>query len=239
MNTRTLFSLIVAGAIATVAWSPAPPAVAAEEAAKAAQPAVKKKKKRNPAKRLYLRRTCMACHGKDGKRSIQDYPNLAGQDEKYMINQVRDILAKKRSASPDATGNPRTESMRGALVTPEGEHRITPEEVKTISKWLAKMEPAKPIAPEKPIPAENAAKGKKLYKKCRACHGKEGKKPLKSYPFIAGQKRAYIVNQITDIKNKVRKNGKTKAMYPFVKKLSEKDIGVLADYLSQIDRTKK
>jgi len=62
-------------------------------------------------------------------------------------------------------------------------------------------------------------------------------KPLKGYPIIAGQKRNYIITQINDIKAKARKNGKSKLMIAAVKKLSDDDIGALADYLSQIDRT--
>jgi cytochrome c553 len=198
------------------------------------------KRKRDPGKRLYLRRTCIACHGRNGARAIQDYPNLAGQDAKYMITQVNDILSGKRTASNDAVGHPRTEGMRGALMTAEGKPRVTKDEIKKIVKWLAKLDPPKPVAPKTPVAPENIKKGAKLYKKknCRACHGKDGKKPLKGYPFIAGQKRAYIVLQINDIKSKVRKNGKTKAMMPFVKKLSDEDIGLIADYLSQVDRSK-
>ena len=29
-------------------------------------------------KQLYLTRTCVACHGKNGAKAIQNYPHLAG-----------------------------------------------------------------------------------------------------------------------------------------------------------------
>ena len=29
--------------------------------------------------------TCMACHGQDGHGTTADYPNLAGQQEKYLV----------------------------------------------------------------------------------------------------------------------------------------------------------
>ena len=206
-----------------------------------AETKAKKKKKRDPGKRLYLRKTCLACHGKDGKKAIQDYPNLAGQDAKYMIKQIEDILAGKRKGSPDATGNPRAEGMRGALVTPDGKRRISKDEVKKVSTWLSKMDPA-PVTPaDPPISEERMAEGAKAYKKakCRTCHGKEGKKPLKTYPYIAGQKRSYIIAQMNDMRRKVRTNGKSKLMFPFVKKLKDDQIELIADYLSQTDRTAK
>ncbi len=56
--------------------------------------------------------------------------------------------------------------------------------------------------------------------------------------MIAGQKKAYIIAQINDVKNKIRTNGKIKSMYPKVKKLSDKQIDLLASWLSAIDRTK-
>ncbi len=199
-------------------------------------------KKKDPGKKLYMTRTCMACHGRNGKKAIMDYPNLAGQNQKYMIRQINEIISGKRKGSPDKTGHPRSQSMRGALTIPEtGEPTITKEEIKLISAWLSKQEPPKLKAPKAPIDPASAAAGKDLYKKkCKACHGKEGKKPAnKNNPIIAGQKHAYIMIQINDIKSKARKTSKTAPMYASVKKLSDEQIKSLADYLSQIDRTAK
>ncbi len=223
-----LYSLVI---FATTLAMAAAVAVTAAEAAK---------KKRDPGKRAYMRNTCIACHGRNGRGAMLDYPNLAGQDAKYMRAQIKDIMAGKRKGSPDPTGNPRSEGMRGALVTPEGEPRITAKQIKDIVAWLAKQKPAAPTPPEKPIAAERIKAGEKLYKKkCRSCHGKKAMKPLKGYPIIAGQKHAYLVTQMQDIKTKARTNGKSKLMLSTVKKLSDDDIAMLADYLSQIDRTKK
>ena len=158
-----------------------------------------------------------------------------------MIDQIEDILSGKRTGSPDANGKPRTEGMRGALVTAEGEMRISKEEIEQVADYLAGLAPAAPKPPKEPISAEALKKGKDLYKKakCRTCHGKEGKKPTnKAYPYVAGQKSDYIVAQMTDIKDKVRTNSKSKMMYSFVRKMSEEVMKLIADYLSQVDRTK-
>ncbi|MBL6957925.1 MAG: c-type cytochrome [Rhodospirillales bacterium] len=205
----------------------------------ALSPADAAKKKRDPAKRLYMTKTCIACHGRNGAKAIMDYPNLAGQSEKYMLGQIKDIIAGKRTGSPDATGNPRSQGMRGALVAPDGAITISDKDIKTIVKWLAKQTPPEPAKLKTPLDPKSVAVGKKLYKKkCRSCHGKNAMKPLKGYPIIAGQKRAYIVTQVKDIQSKARKNGKSKTMYPMIKKLKDTEINAVADYLSQIDRTK-
>ncbi|MCW2306488.1 c-type cytochrome [Rhodobium gokarnense] len=227
-----VLATLIGGGLATATFAGAGPAAAAEKAADA-------KPKRDPGKRIFMRKTCIACHGRDGKKAIMDYPNLAGQDVKYMISQMEDIISGKRVGSPDETGNPRTEGMRGALVTADGEVRITDEEIKLVSTWLSDMEPA-PVQPlEPPVTEERMAAGAAAYKKgrCRTCHGPEGKKPLKGYPYIAGQKRNYIIAQMTDTREKIRTNGRSKLMFPFVRKMEDEEIALIADYLSQIDRT--
>ena len=196
------------------------------------------KKKRDPGKKVYMRNTCLACHGRNGAKAIMDYPNLAGQDVKYMINQINYIISGKRLGRPDATGNPRSSGMRGALVPPgETKSSLTKAQIKQVATWLSKQEPAKLKAPKTPLDPASVEAGKKLYKKrCRACHGKEGKKPLKGNPIVAGQKRDYLLIQLEDIKSKARKTPKTGAMLNVVKKLDDTQLGSLADYLSQVER---
>ncbi len=196
------------------------------------------KPKRDPGKKLYMTKTCMACHGKNGRKAMLDYPNLAGQDEKYMINQIDYIISGKRLGSPDATGNPRSQGMKGALISvKDNKPRVSKKEIKQIVKWLAKQKPADLQPPKTPLDPASVEAGKKLYqKKCKACHGKEGKKPLKGNPYVAGQKRAYLFTQMQDIKSKARKTPKTAAMFGVVKKMNDEQFAQLADYLSQVDR---
>jgi cytochrome c553 len=47
--------------------------------------------------RLYIYKFCTTCHGQKGTSVAPNYPNLAKQNERYLVNQVKDILAKKRS----------------------------------------------------------------------------------------------------------------------------------------------
>lgn len=78
----------------------------------------------------------------------------------------------------------------------------------------------------------NVKKGQKLYKKCVACHGKqgEGKKSLKA-PKIGGQYSWYLLLQLQNFKTKKRVNPK---MYPFIKNLSDKDFRDLSSYLATL-----
>ncbi len=77
----------------------------------------------------------------------------------------------------------------------------------------------------------------KLYKKkCVSCHGKqgEGKKSQKA-PRIGGQYEWYIESQINDIKSKKRKNGNSKKMVTFVKKLKDEEIKALSKYIAGLE----
>jgi cytochrome c553 len=231
---------IAAAGTGAAAGAAATATSASAKVASAAKPAASAKPKKHPGRKIYLRKgACAACHGRKGRRSISYYPSIAGQDKKYIIGQIKDIISGKRRGGIDkGTGHPRAEAMKGALVSPEGKVRITPDDIEQMADWLTHLKPAAPRPLDPPASAEVMAEGKKLYKKCKSCHGKEGKKPLKGYPYLAGQKHIYLVQQITDIRDGKRKNGKVKIMVSFVKKLTDAQINALASYLSQIDRTK-
>lgn len=87
------------------------------------------------------------------------------------------------------------------------------------------------------IKAANSENGEKLFKKCVSCHGKDGygKKSQKA-PLIAGQYDWYLKTQIANIRDGVRENKNTKKMYPFVKNLSDAEIGDLAAYISTMQK---
>lgn len=183
-------------------------------------------------KKLFLKKTCVACHGKDGRKAIIGYPNLAGQNEKYLLQQMKDIASGARLGSPDQTGNPRTAGMKAVM------HLVDDAQMAAIAKWLSKQAPAEPKPPKEPIDSARLDEGAKLYKKggCISCHGPEGKKPTAGRPFIAGQKTEYLVAQMKDLRDGHRTNGQAKTMLNFIKKLDDEQIGIVADYLSQVKR---
>ena len=47
--------------------------------------------------KLYVHKFCTTCHGNNGIAYAPNYPNLARQNRLYLINQVKDIIAKKRA----------------------------------------------------------------------------------------------------------------------------------------------
>lgn len=180
-------------------------------------------------KKLFLTKTCVACHGKDGAKAILKYPNLAGQDAKYLLQQMSDIKSGARNAAKGDDGNPRTKGMADIM------HLVDDAQMKAIADWLATMPaPAAAAAAD----AARIAQGADLYKKngCISCHGPDGKKPLPAHPILAGMKKDYAVLQLKDIRDGVRSNGKVKTMVSFAKKLSDEQMELISEYLGTVAR---
>lgn len=79
--------------------------------------------------KLYAEKTCSACHGKDGKKTLMpDYPKIAGQNVKYVEKQMADIKSGAR-----ANGN--SAAMKGVMVI------VSDEELKAIAEYVSKMKP--------------------------------------------------------------------------------------------------
>ena len=79
--------------------------------------------------KLYVEKTCTACHGKDGKKPLMpDYPKIAGQNIKYIEKQMADIKSGAR-----ANGN--SAAMKGVMVI------VSDAEIKDIAEYVSKMKP--------------------------------------------------------------------------------------------------
>ncbi|WP_089728522.1 c-type cytochrome [Candidatus Thiosymbion oneisti] len=80
------------------------------------------------AAELYVKKTCVACHGKDAKTPILPiYPKLAGQNADYAYNQMKDIASGARNHG-------QTAAMKGIM------HLVSDEEMRAIADWLATLE---------------------------------------------------------------------------------------------------
>ncbi len=77
---------------------------------------------------LFVKKTCVACHGKDAKTPIlPTYPKIAGQNADYAFNQMNDIKTGARN-------NGQTAAMKGIM------HLVSEEEMRTVANWLATLQ---------------------------------------------------------------------------------------------------
>ena len=80
-----------------------------------------------------------------------------------------------------------------------------------------------------------AADGAELYKTktCFTCHGQDGKTPIMAgYPKVAGQDKAYSLQQMKDIKSGARSNGQSAAMKGVMHLENDEEMAALAEYMS-------
>ena len=77
-----------------------------------------------PGKTLFLTKTCVACHGKEGKKPLPGYPAIAGQDKTYIIAQAKDIKSGARA-------NGKANAMQPVM------HLVSDAEIDAIAEYLS------------------------------------------------------------------------------------------------------
>lgn len=76
---------------------------------------------------LYAEKTCLACHGKDGKKTLTPaYPKVAGQNAAYIEAQMLDIKNGVRTNGSSA-------AMKGIM------HLVSEAEIKELAQYLSKL----------------------------------------------------------------------------------------------------
>ncbi|SMH47245.1 cytochrome c [Maritimibacter sp. HL-12] len=188
-------------------------------------------------KGVYMTKTCLACHGREGAKPVLSYPMLAGQNEAYLIEQMEVIRDGERVGTTDpATGHPYVTGMVDIM------HLLSEDDINNVSAWLASL-PAAPPKPLDPAPsAELLEAGEKAYRQlgCRSCHGPDGSRPSnKRYPFISGMNPEYAARAMTEIRDKVRTSGQSKLMFGTIRKADDEEILAMATWLATIDRSEK
>ncbi|MBA6328858.1 cytochrome c [Colwellia sp. MB02u-6] len=82
-----------------------------------------------------------------------------------------------------------------------------------------------------PAFAGDAAAGKAKTAMCSACHGAAGISAIPMYPNLAGQKEAYLAQQLKNFRSGQRKNA---VMGPMAMGLSDDDIANISAYYSSL-----
>lgn len=76
---------------------------------------------------LYQSKGCVACHGPDGNTTtVPAYPKIGGQNEQYLLAQMKDIKSGARNNGLSAVMKP--------IVM-----NVTDEELAAIAKWLSQQ----------------------------------------------------------------------------------------------------
>jgi len=173
---------------------------------------------------------CQGCHGADGMTVNPECPNLAGQKPGYIFKQVVDFQKGLRH-------NDTMTAMAGLAGSVQ--------DLKDIAAYYAsqKVMEGSRYMMGAPTDAKKIAEGKKIYLNgnprtglygCVNCHGKSGKGKSETnqiFPVIGGQTKEYLAKQLKDFRAADRTNDPANMMMDIAKKLTDKEIDELTEYL--------
>jgi cytochrome c553 len=164
---------------------------------------------------------CVACHGAQGISTNPQWPNLAGQHERYFIKQLKDLQQGTQRHVPTMT----------AIIA-----SLNQQDMDDLAVYYAKMSLAQGVTPKKFVP-----RGEQLYRggdfkthitACIACHGPKGTGNAQAgFPVLSGQHAAYTLMQLQQFKNAIRTNDLNHIMQDICGKMSQDDMEAVAHYI--------
>ncbi len=171
---------------------------------------------------------CAACHGQDGATPLApDYPNLAGQNEKYLLRQLQMIKSEERSIP----------LMAGQLTAKSD------QDLADLAAYYASL-PSK--IGQAQGDDEQIARAEQIYRggiarkgvaACSACHNPAGVGNAQAgFPRVGGQSLEYTKAQLTAYREKTRATDEIYGgmMRDIAEGLTDTEIALLADYLQGI-----
>ncbi|MCP4990732.1 MAG: cytochrome c4 [Colwellia sp.] len=183
---------------------------------------------------------CSACHGATGVSGSPMFPNLAGQNDAYVIKQLKDFKSGVRT---DAMMAPMAANLSDEDMADIAAHYASlpsaSEQAAASASTGSDSAPASTPAagdvkivsstPAVALYAGDVAAGKGKAVMCAACHGSDGNSLVPMYPSLAGQSASYIAKQLADFKSGLRTDP---VMAGMVGGLSTADMNDLAAYFA-------
>lgn len=172
---------------------------------------------------------CATCHSMNGVPKEPNIPNLWGQSEVYISEQLRAFRSGKRVSD---FMNPIIYQLSDEQIARAAKHFASQAEAKTIplhwsgDKWPGDMEAGERLAlagkPDRNLPA------------CVACHGPSGVGVSPLFPRLAGQDPAYLKRQLHYWKANKRPDGAMGSMPAIAKALSDAEVDAVANYFAAL-----
>ena len=180
---------------------------------------------------------CAACHGPDGNPSVDIYPRIAGQGERYIAQQMALIANGQRTSGAVAAMVPFVQDL-------------TPQDMRDIGAYFATQKSGAGLADDSVV-TEGPYKdmkfyeiGQRLYRggdstrgipACMACHGPAGAgNPGPAFPHLGGQHADYIARRLQEYQAGLTQETDPRLfhiMATVAKPLTAQEIQALASYI--------
>ncbi len=173
---------------------------------------------------------CAACHGADGNSVNPAWPKLAGQGEKYLVNQLQLFKEKIRV---------------NTLMNPQAVN-LSEQEMQDLAAFYASQSPSMGTAdPEKEFQGEQLyVIGEKIYRggnsatgvpACMSCHAPNGVgNSAAKFPRLAGQHAIYVAAQLRAYRSGARyqTDDNLNMMKDIASYMTETEIDAVAEYIA-------
>ena len=169
---------------------------------------------------------CASCHGVDGNSISSDWPKLAGQNQRYLYEQLQYFKDGERNNALMMSVIPYLQALQDSDILDiaafyeslemSGGQARNDEELLELGATLYRFGNMK-----KGIPA------------CTACHSVYGQgNSLAGYPAIAGQQVGYLTSTLKAYRSKERNSGEQAlVMQSIAQNLSDQEIAAQANYM--------
>lgn len=166
--------------------------------------------------------TCAACHGQDGNSLNPEWPNLAGQHEKYIVKALRSYK----------------NGTRDVVLMASQAAGLSEQDMADVAAYFASQTLARQTADPALV-----KQGERIYRggdmdrgisACMACHGPSGRgNPAAGFPALAGQHATYTANQLLAYRANIRQTDADvdQVMRNVSALLSEAEIQAVASYI--------
>ncbi|MEM7078850.1 MAG: c-type cytochrome [Pseudomonadota bacterium] len=172
---------------------------------------------------------CSGCHGADGATGLDpSYPNLAGQNEKYLLRQLQMIQSEERNIL----------LMAGQLAGK------SEQDLADLAAYYASL-PSK--VGQATGDDDAIAQAEQIYRggiaskgvaACAACHNPNGAgNDQAGFPHLGGQPATYTVNQLKAYRERARSSDEAYGgmMRDVAHGLTDTEIALLADYIQGLN----
>lgn len=175
--------------------------------------------------RTLAMQVCSSCHGIDGNSISPAFPKLAGQQQSYLVAQLKFFRSHNRS---DPAG---AEYMWGIS------RRLTDKQIDELSTYFSEQKPAPNVAGDSAM----VAAGKAIFENgipdrgvaaCVGCHGASAK-GSGTFPRLAGQHANYMIKQL-HVLSETDQRPAGAVMKPLVHGLTPADMVAVTTYLQGI-----
>lgn len=172
--------------------------------------------------------TCAACHGAEGNSPMNTWPKLAGQNAKYLYNQLKAFKAGQSTQQSDTS---RYNEVMTPLVA-----NLSDQDLKDLAVYYASQKTSIGATPKNSLElGQNLYRGGSLAKQiaaCSACHGPTGLgNPDAAFPRLSGQFALYTTKQLLDYQQGKRRNGINNIMPSIAARMSTPEIEAVAAYV--------